>query len=78
MISVDFQGSALFPHILALCFNRKVGDQAKITGIAQLLFQSLAFICQARHDMNDVICHVGSIFCVNKRVARQNKLYFPL
>ena len=66
-----FQGSVVFPHRLALCLNRKAPNRPKITGIAQLLFLSLAFICQTRYDMNDVrfICHVESIFWVNKCVA---------
>ena len=61
----------MFPHRLALCLNRKAPDRAKITGIAQLLFLSLAFICQTRYDMNNVrvICHVEIIFCENKCVA---------
>ena len=69
MISVDFQGSAVFPHILALSFNRKARDREKNTGISQLLFLSLAFVSQIRHDMNDFICQLESIFCVNKYVA---------
>lgn len=35
------QESAVFPQRLTLCFNRKAGDRAKITGIAQLQFLSL-------------------------------------
>ena len=61
------QGSAACPHRLVLCF--KEGNRAKIAGIPQLQFISLAHVFQARHDMSDVICHVENIFCVNKYVA---------
>ena len=93
MFSVDFSCpkiSGVHSHIVLQC---RQGNRAKITGIAQLLFLSLAHVCQSRH--NDVISHVGSIFGANKFAALvtfgginslnasggeigQNKLYFPL
>lgn len=93
MFPVDFSCpkiSGVHSHIV---LQRRKGNRAKITGIAQLLFLSLAHVCQSRH--NDVISHVGSIFSANKLAALvtfgginnlnasggetgQNKLYFPL
>ena len=63
------QGSAACPHRLVLCFKRKEGNGAKIAGIPHLHFLSLAHVRQTCYGMNDVIRHVGSIFCVNKFVA---------
>ena len=62
MFSVDFT----CPKISGV-LQRKESNRAKITGIVQLLFLSLAHVCQSRH--NDVISHVGSIFSANKFVA---------
>ena len=76
-----------------MCFNRKEGNRAKIAGIAQLLFLSLAHV--AKQGINDVIGRVGTIFRVNKSVALaifaginainvsgrgkgRNKFYFPV